>query len=170
MKTCNRCNIEKPADAFYQKRTSKDGLFWWCRECHKERMKSRYHDLATSSSYREAEKDRVATFWVANPEKRTEADKRYREAHRGKINAKTKKRYADKKQRTPAWLTEDDFWLMEQAYELADMRTKMLGFSWHVDHVLPLQGRLVSGLHVPDNLKVVPALENRRKSNSFIPT
>ena len=69
--------------------------------------------------------------------------------------------------RTPAWLTEDDHWLMEQAYELAALRTKLFGISFQVDHVLPLQGKLVSGLHVPLNLQVIPAKMNRAKSNNF---
>lgn len=75
------------------------------------------------------------------------------------------KRKAAKLQRTPHWLTEDDHWMIEQAYELAALRTKMLGFSWHVDHKLPLQGKVVSGLHTPYNLQVIPAVENLRKGN-----
>ena len=75
------------------------------------------------------------------------------------------KRKSAKLQRTPSWLTEDDHWMMEQAYELAALRTKMFGFSWHVDHKLPLQGKIVSGLHTPYNLQVIPAVENIRKGN-----
>jgi hypothetical protein len=81
-----------------------------------------------------------------------------------KINAKRK---AAKLKRTPAWLSSDDHWMVEQAYELAALRTKMFGFSWHVDHILPLQGKTVSGLHTPYNLQVIPGVENVRKSNSF---
>ena len=57
--------------------------------------------------------------------------------------------------------------MIEQAYELAALRTKMLGVAFEVDHILPLQGKLVSGLHVPENLQVIPATLNRAKSNSF---
>jgi hypothetical protein len=82
------------------------------------------------------------------------------------IYAKIKaKRKAAQLNRTPAWLTPDDHWIIEQAYELAAMRTKMFGFSWHVDHTLPLQGKTVSGLHVPTNLQVIPAVDNIRKGN-----
>lgn len=77
------------------------------------------------------------------------------------------KRRAAKMQRTPHWLTDDDHWVMRQAYELAELRTKMFGFKWHVDHVIPLQGALVSGLHVPWNIQVISAIENISKHNKF---
>jgi hypothetical protein len=57
--------------------------------------------------------------------------------------------------------------MIEQAYEIAALRTEMFGFSWHVDHVAPLLGKKVSGLHVPQNLRVIPGLENMSKGNRF---
>ena len=83
----------------------------------------------------------------------------------GRVLAWTRQRQLAKLQRTPAWLTVDDYWLMEQAYELAQLRTRVFGFPWHVDHVLPLRGEHVSGLHVPTNLRVIPGAENSRKGN-----
>jgi hypothetical protein len=69
----------------------------------------------------------------------------------------------------PKWLTKDDYWMMEEAYDLAKIRTKMFGFQWDVDHILPLNGKNVKGFHCPLNLKVVPHRENIRKSNHYIP-
>ncbi len=83
----------------------------------------------------------------------------------GRVLAWSRLRQLAKIQRTPTWLTTDDHWLMEQAYELAQIRTRMFGFPWHVDHVLPLRGNTVSGLHVPSNLRVIPGAENSRKGN-----
>ena len=71
--------------------------------------------------------------------------------------------------RTPAWLTDDDHWMIRQAYDLAALRTRMFGFAWHVDHVIPLQGKYVSGLHTPLNLQVIPAAANIAKANRFAP-
>ena len=64
-------------------------------------------------------------------------------------------------------LREAATWSRQEAYELAALRSKMFGFSWHVDHVLPLQGKLVSGLHTPYNLQVIPWVDNVRKANKF---
>ena len=58
-------------------------------------------------------------------------------------------------------------WLIKEVYELAQLRTKLFGFSWHVDHIIPLKGKLVSGLHVIENLQVIPGIENIIKKNSY---
>ncbi len=131
---------------------------------------------------RELTKARAKAWAEANPEKVAEAKRACRERRREEHNAynrewfarNTEKRaaYEGKRRaaiasRTPSWLTEDDFWLIQEAYDLAKRRRDMLGFDWHVDHVIPLHGRKVSGLHVPTNLQVIPGVENCRKQASF---
>lgn len=110
-----------------------------------------------------AAKKRVQNFHAKNPEYYREFRKKYP----AKINAKEAKRKAAKLQRTPPWLTEDDYWMIEQAYEISALRTKITGFPWHVDHTIPLLGKNVSGLHVPLNLRVIPGLDNLSKGNKF---
>lgn len=97
--------------------------------------------------------------------------RRYKQTVHGKAVTRTNdaKRRAEKLKRTPIWLTMDDLWMIKQAHELAVLRTKLFGFSWHVDHVVPLQGKIVSGLHTPYNLQVIPAVVNTSKSNKFVP-
>jgi hypothetical protein len=100
----------------------------------------------------------------------TKASKRaYKQRNPGRVLADTVRRRVAKINRTPTWLTADDNWMIEQVYALAALRTKMFGFSWHVDHIIPLQGKLVSGLHVPTNLQVIPGVENVRKANRYLP-
>jgi len=72
------------------------------------------------------------------------------------------------RQRTPKWIGAEERWLIKQAYELAALRTKMFGFAWHVDHAIPLQGKKVFGLHVPQNLQVIPGIDNIRKKNKYL--
>jgi hypothetical protein len=93
--------------------------------------------------------------------------KKYYEENYPRMLAKRNKQHADKLLRTPKWLTKDDHWIIEQAYELAAMRTQMFGFPWHVDHKIPLRGKNVSGFHTPINLQVIPGAENLRKTNKF---
>jgi hypothetical protein len=170
-----------------------------CIECRRESEKARYYKAPEQTKARTIKKyrtnaDAIRTrrreAYAANPDKekavaRTRsaewraknpqhegtkiAKARYKAANPGKVRADTVKRRTAKMHRTPAWLTADDLWMIEQAYELAALRTKLFGFSWHVDHVLPLQGRKVSGLHVPNNLQVIPWNDNVSKSNKFIP-
>lgn len=100
-------------------------------------------------------------------EERPDYYKQFRLNHPDKVNGKENKRKAAKLQRIPCWLTADEFWMIEQAYEICALRTKMTGIEWHVDHVIPLQGKLVSGLHTPYNLQVIPAVINTAKGNKF---
>jgi len=98
-----------------------------------------------------------------------QAKQRYKKNNPGRVRADTVKRVVSKLHRTPAWLTDDDHWMIRQAYDLAALRTRMFGFAWHVDHVIPLQGKYVSGLHTPVNLQVIPAIANIVKANKFTP-
>ncbi len=58
--------------------------------------------------------------------------------------------------------------MIKLAYTTAQERTEKYGILFHVDHIVPLNGENVSGLHCPDNLQVIPWYENLAKGNSFI--
>lgn len=74
------------------------------------------------------------------------------------------KRRAAKLQRTPPWADMD---AMRELYAEAKRLEYETGKPHHVDHVIPLQGKLVSGLHVHTNMQVIPASENNRKHNKY---
>jgi hypothetical protein len=122
---------------------------------------------AAKKKYADANKDavrqRVANWMDRNKERMKEIRKDWRERNKHKAQATVRKRQAAKRQRVPSWLTPDDFWMMEEAYALAVLRSKLFGFQWDVDHIIPLQGKTVSGLHVPLNLQVIPAVINSSK-------
>jgi hypothetical protein len=116
---------------------------------------------------KEAVKERIRVWREQNKEKMALARKLWAERNPYSHAARTRKRQAAQIQRTPKWLTRDDIWLMEEAYALAALRTKMFAFQWDVDHIIPMQGKIVSGLHVPLNLQVIPAKHNYQKGNSY---
>jgi hypothetical protein len=92
---------------------------------------------------------------------------KYIEKTRPYVNSYVAERRAKKIQRTPKWLSEIDIERIKNEYRLADIQSKLTGEPWHVDHIIPLQGKNVSGLHVPSNLKAIRGFENMRKHNSF---
>ena len=66
---------------------------------------------------------------------------------------------------TPKWANRDD---IKEVYIKAQILTKETGIKHEVDHIVPLTNKLVCGLHVEHNLRVVTFSENRSKSNKFI--
>jgi len=68
----------------------------------------------------------------------------------------------------PAWLTKDDWMVIAGMYETAKHLTKTLGTKMVVDHIIPLRGEIVSGLHVPSNLQVISESDNYRKRNHLV--
>jgi hypothetical protein len=115
------------------------------------------------------EKDRLSKrkYTLNNPEKVKEAGTKWRINNPGLLRARDAKRRASKKNRTPKWVDKDHMWLIKEVYELAQIRTKQFGITWHVDHIIPLQGELVSGLHVIENLQVIPGIKNVKKKNKY---
>lgn len=163
--TCVVCHAQKCAE-FLPK---------W-REKNPDKVKT-YSDkysashAASTKAWRDANKEKCAEAgqkWrQAHPEKCNEFSRAWRDRNRDAMNTLKAKRRADVLSRLPKWLSSDEKWMIGQAYELAKLRTKITGFDWHVDHVIPLRGQTVSGLHTPYNLQVIPATMNLRKGNKY---
>jgi hypothetical protein len=112
---------------------------------------------------REACKERVAVWMEQNKERMRGIRKAWYLKNKHKAISYVRKRQAAQLRRTLPWLSKDDNWLIEETYALAILRSKIFGFQWDVDHILPLQGKTISGLHVPWNLQVIPAVVNSSK-------
>jgi hypothetical protein len=102
---------------------------------------------------------RKAKHRAVNPEIQHESERKYRAKRIASgLNAAMVAKYrATKLQRTPAWV---DLGHIKTIYQDCPS-------GYHVDHIIPLQGELVSGLHVPWNLQHLPASENFSKNNRF---
>lgn len=172
--TCIECRNIKARERYYAdaEKTKKITKEKYIRNAEKIKEKRKQTYILNIEKERAIARVRSAEWRKLNPshEGVKLAKKKYKQNNIGKVNSSTAKRRAAKLQRTPKWLTSDDKWMIEQAYELAVLRKKMFGFDWHVDHVIPLQGEIVSGLHVPTNLQVIPGRENESKSNKFFIT
>ena len=192
-KTCRTCGEVKPVSEFYKRKDSPDGYRNDCAVCRKQVSMSNYfaNHEAKKAENKEAYARRMAAnpnwhkdHYATNREKMlAEAKKQYRKnrkvriasavawakANRGMANANKKAYKASKIQACPAWVKQDEElkWIMQEAYELAALRSEMFGFQWHVDHVVPLRGKKVCGLHVPWNLQVIPGSDNCSKSNKY---
>lgn len=97
-----------------------------------------------------------------NPEENAAHTAKWKKENPAKVNATNSKRRASKLKACPPWANK---FFIEEAYDLAQLRTKVTGFEWHVDHILPLKHKLFCGLHVEYNLQVIPAVENLKKGN-----
>jgi len=162
-KTCKTCAVAKSITDFYKQSVRGTyGVRGTCKAC--DNIKKVEYRKQLGNILLERKRQNYVKHQASILPKKKE----YRQNNRGKINALVAARKQIIKQRTPTWLTKDDKWLIKEIYEFAALRTKFFGFSWHVDHIIPLQGKTVSGLHVPNNLQVIPAMENIRKKNKVI--
>lgn len=154
------------AKAYYQKRKEyllAKGKEW--REANKseiaakrsERRKGDKVIAAKKKEWQQNNKDKVAEY-----------NRRWKQSNRDRHNALNMKRHAAKMNRTPPWLTKQHYDAMKELYNMAKELTRNTGIKHEVDHIVPLQGEAVSGLHVPWNLQVLKQADNRSKFNRHL--
>lgn len=147
MKQCSKCAQILTLDHFNKRRERPCGYRAYCKKCQ-QAMKSKWHQQNKQKTYRQLKQWRSA-----NPDKLKKQLAIYR---------------AVKKQNTPKWLSELDLFVMEEIYDLCRLKSQYLGQKYHVDHIVPLNGKTVSGLNVPWNLRIIPAVENMQKNNKWV--
>lgn len=131
------------------------------REYHKELCKSWYYSPKNHDKSLE-----VRRVWYSkNTKLAKERQAAWRKANGAVKCALTRKYILQKRRACPKWLSKGDFEAMTAFYTEARRLSLVSGILHHVDHIIPLQGKTVSGLHVPWNLRVVPASVNMSKGN-----
>jgi hypothetical protein len=167
LKRCASCREIKPVSDFHVRRASRDGLAYKCAACVKQACRE----------WKTANPDAFREWYKKNADKQSRKYKEYREANidalklkyrewaqrnPDKINSRIAKRSAAKLRATPSWADRE---AMRDFYRLAAKLTRETGVRHEVDHIVPLQGKSVCGLHWEGNLQVLPKTENIRKSN-----
>lgn len=102
----------------------------------------------------------------ANPAKLAEYQRRKTAKRPAQRNLWTANYRSAKDARQPRWLSLVHLLEMESIYAYCSA-LRSVGLDYHVDHIVPLRGKTVSGLHVPWNLQLLPGRENMSKGNSF---
>ena len=99
-----------------------------------------------------------------NKEVAIQRAKEWKKRNPDAVSANQADRRARKVSATPVWANR---FFIKEAYSIAKLRTKSTGIVWHVDHIVPLKGKAVCGLHVENNLQVIPASVNYAKNNRW---
>lgn len=161
VKMCSRCRISKPVDQIGKNRRNSDGLDCYCLECKRERNRanSEYH-----AEWYQKNKHKISSRW-SKPKKSTKKVE-YLRNKSGYIFRANQYR-ARKLKATPPWLSKEQKDEIKRFYWLSQDLKAVTGETYHVDHIVPLQGENVCGLNVPWNLQILPADVNIRKKNHY---
>jgi hypothetical protein len=126
----------------------------WSKNNHEQKLKIAKERYERNKVWQQL---RTQAKYVNDKEKVTETNNRWLAKHKGIQAFYANKRRCAVKNRTPAWANLD---AIKTIYANCPE-------GYHVDHVIPLQGKLVSGLHVESNLQYLPASENAKKFNKY---
>tara|TARA_R110000868_G_scaffold78283_3_gene223508 strand:+ start:7266 stop:7952 length:687 start_codon:yes stop_codon:yes gene_type:complete len=107
-------------------------------------------------------------YAIENKEKIAVKNKNWAQNNKGLVREKTRRYQATKLKATPPWLTAIHHAQIQEMYDVAVALEMQTGVPHHVDHIHPLQGQELCGLHVPWNLQVLPWRDNIAKSNKLI--
>jgi hypothetical protein len=175
-KTCSACGVIKPEDQYDLRSDRPTKRRAYCKDCR--RAKVREYD-------------------ARNRERKATCNREYKKANRQKISDKNKIRYRKKKgtllayvkkwrmnnphkvaehrlkrqealqNSQPDWLSQEHLLQIKYIYQQAKDCSVTTGETYEVDHIVPLRGKGVCGLHVPWNLQILPRDLNRSKSNHY---
>ncbi len=123
-----------------------------CKTCAAEK-RQKYEHSEKYTEWKAQNKNKVASNW----QKRNKAY----------VNSINRTRQAAKLLRTPKWLSLEQTKEIEEFYNMAQELEAVFPWKQCVDHIIPLQGKTVSGLHVPSNLQILSAKANMEKGNRY---
>lgn len=168
-KTCRKCGEIKMLVDFKKNKNCKDGYEHTCLVCFRNRQKDwetsnpqrhRENQLKWQSENSERYAERKNAWYERNKEIVFAQAKQFAKDNPDWKRSATAKRRAQKLNAIPPWANLKE---IRKFYKAAKEQGLV------VDHIIPLQGKLVCGLHVETNLQLLTASENSKKHNSFQP-
>ena len=162
----------QPISAFSKHIKNFDSLNHTCKSCNRKynsdnSERNKIRDIQYHLDNKEYRNKQSNKWSEDNREHKNKCQADYARKNRGICNAQSARYRSAKLQRTVAWSNSR---AMKKIYQECRTITLRTGIDHHVDHIVPLQGKNVSGLHVENNLQIIPATDNLIKNNSFTPT
>lgn len=157
-KFCYKCKCTKSISLFSKSKHHKDGMKKECKQCASAAERLRH------ASKKEEIKKKVSEHYFNNKELYRKRNLEYLARNPHKVAFYSSNRRAAERRAKPSWLTDDDISIIDSLYSLCKIYSSVFG-ECHVDHIVPLRGKNVCGLHVPSNLQILPKQENLKKSN-----
>lgn len=170
-RSCVACNRESVHERQRKKREAGDEQFLEMRKRHRNESYYRNHDASkergkiNTAAYRERhpeylerQTERLREARQKHPDRFKRYDELKYQRHYAKIVQRVRLREFALKQRTPTWAN-------REAIDAIYAEARRMNMT--VDHIVPLRGKTVSGLHVESNLQLLTHEENARKGNRF---
>lgn len=177
---CSKCKVSKDSSFYYKRKASKSGFQTYCIACTKNR------NVLYGETWRKNNNDKIKKlnikYYVENSNKLKTKMSEYHIKNRKERCEYKKTHYILNKslylhysrfrklklaKATPSWLSTDQLDEIKSYYQTAKKLSEQTFILHHVDHIVPINGKNVCGLHVPWNLQVLPAIDNLKKSNKY---
>jgi hypothetical protein len=187
-KYCSKCKLLLDINLFPKDRYQRSGYACDCKSCRKDyrtknkeklnkarieyvlKNRKKYAEYSKKWRNKNPEKAKeVFKKWAdKNPEKIKSINRQYAKKYAWKMTAKVSKRRGLKLSATPKWLSFEQLNEIDLIYKKSKELTTSTGIKHNVDHIIPLKGKNICGLHVPWNLRIITEKENLKKSNKLI--
>ena len=153
---CTSCKQTLLLSNFGAKKNALHGVRSQCKGCIATWRKTRNADA------KETDKLTHKEWYSKNKVRLARLSKSWTQANKDSVYARNKARKRKLKVCTPPWANMES---IRTEYKLAQWCSDVMKTPYHVDHIIPIKGNNVCGLHVENNLRVIPAVDNIRKYN-----